>query len=241
MSSSNGTYVNNKRIDFKTRLYDGDVITIGKTSFHYEMIPQFPMHRGIMVGYAGKTLHGPDNDVLKLRGEFTKRGFSTQVLLEEEATAKNILESIRQQSKQIYPHSVFLFYFSGHCNKDGRLGIHKNWWEGGLKITQVIDVLAEIQAHKFIVLDGCHTLANTLKLPENTAVIGTEAKALEKPIDGTVFMSTNRVMGLTTNALYNLLRTEQHLNTRNIGRYLQENIERQKVCFQGSAFALPTS
>lgn len=264
LNSLNGTHINGRRIapGFKNHLSAGDTISFESVSLDYFPLNAPPessvftacgeashgVNYGLMVGCDGGNLKGVINDVKKLSHILEERGFEGNIhqLLNGDATKSNILANLAKFRALTTDHSIFLFYFSGHGDYFGGLGLDGFIIPGRLGPTKLLDELSDFRGQKLLILDGCYTSAFARdNLPPRTVVIGTEGKAYEdyaqsmlKPGSEGVFQDEPNIMGLCTRALYKSLKD----NTGRVNvEYLVDQIKadrrikihNQNICFSG--------
>ena len=172
-----------------------------------------------MVGHYGGNLKGTLNDVRKLKGEFEKRDFSIDELIDEQATPQNILAKLEVMKRYVTDDSIFLFYYAGHSSPGGALQVEKTSEIKILRPQDLLDALMDFRGQKLVILDSCYSsdLAK-YSLPPRTVLIGMGGPAYEghipsmayaKKIDTGPEKGEGNIMGYCSRALYKILRDNQ--------------------------------
>jgi len=217
LDSLNGTYINDHRIEpnLRIELHPDDIIGLGPVRFKLQRRTVKQDHYGLMVGHYGGNLRGTKNDVGKLSAEFKRRGFSIDTLLDDEATIVSILAKLDSLKGQVTKDSIFLFYFSGHGNREGDLLLSADS-RNNLRAPTLLSALSQFRGRKLLILDGCYTSAfGDYNLPPRTRIIGTEGKAyeggiatmtMEMSVLGGLLAGRLPSMGYCSRAIYNVLK-----------------------------------
>ena len=78
------------------------------------------------------------------------------LLLNEDATRQNIVQSLRQMSKQADENDVFIFYFSGHGLSGSFLPVDFDGFRNQLRHEEILQILESSQAkQKLCIADAC--------------------------------------------------------------------------------------
>lgn len=266
LNSLNGTFLNGRRLDAgkKEHLTVGDNISLGNILFDYQLVEYAPassvfsasgdsqqhgLNYALMVGCEGGNLHGVVNDVKKLRRLFEERGFDGNIheLLNGDATKANIMANLDKFRALTTNDSIFVFYFSGHGDYFGGLGLADGLiLPGRIGPGKLLEELSDFRGQKLLILDGCYTGAFAKQnLPSRTAVIGTEGRAYEglaqsmnlPDSDGAVLGEPN-MMGYCTRALYKALKNNPgRINVEYLVDQIKAdsriNVQHQQVVYTG--------
>ncbi|MBS3121565.1 caspase family protein [Candidatus Woesearchaeota archaeon] len=233
LKSLNGTYINDpnngtginklsRKVSASERipLRDKNVVMLSDAiSFSFTEIEQTTKNYGLMVGHYGGNLKGTLNDVRKLKGEFEKRDFSIDELIDEQATPQNILAKLEVMKRYVTDDSIFLFYYAGHSSPGGALQVEKTSEIKILRPQDLLDALMDFRGQKLVILDSCYSsdLAK-YSLPPRTVLIGMGGPAYEghipsmayaKKIDTGPEKGEGNIMGYCSRALYKILRDNQ--------------------------------
>ncbi len=229
LNSSNGTFLNNKRVHGRERLNVGDMVSIASTLDLIVMgiIPSDQNHHALFVGHEGGNLQGVRQDLYQLGKRLEERGFAGNIkeLFNEDANRKNVLEYLEQVAHLTTPESHFIFYYSGHGNHDGvQLGIDK------ISPNDLYSRLRNIRGKKAIILDNCRAgvfinYENKEKMPPNTLVLAgsSETKPAYEGPDFTI--AGGEYMGKFTAALIKYLDENRgRLNLKDFKEKLNQNL-----------------
>lgn len=128
-----------------------------------------PTYRALLVGNANylgtKPLNGPYNDLSKMKETLTYNYFGQDnqsfksVKLEFDLNKNQMIESIRQEFKDVKPGDVSYFYYSGHGLLNPFTGLPSLVGVDGLGLS-VDDLeleLREIPGTVIVILDSCHS------------------------------------------------------------------------------------
>lgn len=246
LNSLNGTYINdqnngkgiNKGINKSSRrisasvrvpLGNGNTIVLSdEINFSFTEIEQTTKNYGLVVGHYGGNLKGTLNDVRKLKSEFEKRDFSIDELIDEHATAQNILAKLDIMKRYVTDDSIFLFYYAGHSIPGGALKIEQTSEIRILKPQDLLNALMDFRGQKLVILDSCYSSDLTkYSLPPRTVLIGMQGPAYEGPIKSMAHAinisgkektsgkdtgpepGEHNVMGYCSRALYKILRDNE--------------------------------
>jgi hypothetical protein len=254
LNSLNGTDLNGRRLRNGSRyaLQEGDVISFADEAVFECAYPEVTSNYGLLVGHDGGNLKGIENDVSKFANQFRRRGFTLDSLVNGGATPKAVVARLKEMGNRLTDDSIFLFYFSGHGSKSGKLQLSE--WFANLETEGLFKILNNFRGQKLIVLDGCYTgEVDEEKLPSRSVLIGNKGKGYEGNI-ASLEMTCNigaipdgdKVMGYCTNALYKVL--DGHLHRIDIGKLFFEArkdprivAKRQEMRLQeGTMIFLPT-
>lgn len=278
LNSRNGTYINDSNngteINKLTRrvstfervpLRNGETILLSDAvSFSFTEIEQTAKNYGLMVGHYGGNLRGTLNDVRKLKSEFEKRDFSIDELIDEHATAQNILAKLDIMKRYVTDDSIFLFYYAGHSIPGGALNVEKTSEIRILKPQDLLNALMDFRGQKLVILDSCYSsdLAR-YRLPPRTVLIGMQGPAYEGHIKSMPYAKKIsekdklekekisgkdtgpekgevNVMGYCSRALYKILRDNQgSIDVSNLADKIKEDT-RVKVHNQNIVYAAMT-
>ncbi|MBI4453639.1 caspase family protein [Candidatus Woesearchaeota archaeon] len=233
LNSLNGTYINDsnngndinkssRKVSASERipLRNGEMVLLSDAiSFSFTEIEQATKNYGLVVGHYGGNLKGTLNDVRKLKSEFEKRDFSIDELIDEHATAQNILAKLDIMKRYVTDDSIFLFYYAGHSSPGGALDIEKTSEIKILKPQDLLDALMDFRGQKLVILDSCYSsdLAR-YSLPPRTVLIGMGGPAYEGHIPSMAYAKKigtgpekgeDNIMGYCSRALYKILRDNQ--------------------------------
>lgn len=201
--SMNGTYINGLKINPNTLvdINDHDEIAFGTKDARFIFLPiikDINPNYGLMVGHHGGNLRGSTEDVLSLKSQLEQRGFNNNIetLFDDNASKENILDYLNVLKRKVTSESVFMFYFSGHGNKNGDLYIK----EDRLKATELLNALSGYRGKILMILDGCYTeIISRYNFPTNAVLIGHKEIAYEGKVTGGV------IEGYTTRAIIKIL------------------------------------
>ncbi len=81
-----------------------------------------------------------------------------RILVDEDATRANILQTMRQTLLRADDNDVVIFYFSGHGLEGAFLPVDFDGFNNRLLHTEIKEIMAESQAkHKLCIADACHS------------------------------------------------------------------------------------
>lgn len=255
LNSLNGTRIHGERIPINQRvpLTPGMTISFGEASFDYELVAYGEsLHYGLMVGHHGGNLRGVMNDLEMLQGEFEKRRFTVEVLINKRATEQLVLSRLEVLKRYLTDDSIFLFYFAGHGHEDGTLRLSYDTLDGTLALKDLFAVLEDFRGQKLIILDGCHTAVEAGDLPPRSILVGSLGLAYEGKIDTMsqihAFDGADQppVMGFCSRAIYRFLKNHpERIDIDALVDYVRQDprlgSKRQQVDHQGTtSIILPT-
>lgn len=138
-------------------------------------------------------LNNAKNDVIKFSELLkTKYGFdSTFLLLDEQATRKNIINNIREFLKKTGPNDNVVIYLSGHGNED-QLADGDYYFipqeaeaddvTGAVKSTDIVDNFKKIRAKRcLLIVDACYSgmITNSVNQPGQPITSATDLESSE--------------------------------------------------------------
>jgi len=176
-----------------TELISGDIIHIGPASIVFVLQNKVLSRHAILIATdPDNTLKGIERDLNDMHAVLLEVGFSREnirILSGPQVTRAHVWELLADVQKHAVKESLFVFYYSGHGTRDGKLFINPPGWE--LTPEALHTAFTRISGNRIMILDSCFAKkfigVGTI---ENCAFLGAsqeDEKAYERAKEGGIF------------------------------------------------------